>query len=91
MSVCMNCSQHDSNDVDVIAVLIKIRMKTKPLINHYLNCMRWVSVCQDLYILGSLLYTLHVPKFNYYSTWGTLVTELLSAVILSLRKHAYVI
>ena len=44
MSVCMNCSQHDSNDVDVISVLIKIRMKTKPLINHYLNCMRLVSV-----------------------------------------------
>ena len=27
MSVCMNCSQHDSNDVDVISVLIKICVK----------------------------------------------------------------
>ena len=27
MSVCMNCSQYDSNDVDVISVLIKICVK----------------------------------------------------------------
>lgn len=40
MSVCMNCSQHDAGDMEVIAMLIKMRMKTKPLINHYLACIR---------------------------------------------------
>ncbi|KAK3607441.1 hypothetical protein CHS0354_035142 [Potamilus streckersoni] len=40
MSVCMNCNQHDQMDLDVIAQIIKIRMKTKPLINHFLNCIR---------------------------------------------------
>lgn len=40
MSVCMNCSQKDGSDLEVIAQLIKMRMKTKPLINHYLACMR---------------------------------------------------
>ncbi|XP_050391471.2 integrator complex subunit 1 [Patella vulgata] len=40
MSVCMNCVNHDKTDLEVIAQLIKIRLKTKPLINHYLNCMR---------------------------------------------------
>ncbi|XP_060583813.1 integrator complex subunit 1-like [Ruditapes philippinarum] len=40
MSVCMNCVQHDAGDMEVIAMLIKMRMKTKPLINHYLNCIR---------------------------------------------------
>ncbi|KAL3877747.1 hypothetical protein ACJMK2_035409 [Sinanodonta woodiana] len=40
MSVCMNCNQHDQMDLDTIAQIIKIRMKTKPLINHFLNCIR---------------------------------------------------
>ncbi|ESO87352.1 hypothetical protein LOTGIDRAFT_107278 [Lottia gigantea] len=40
MSVCMNCVNHDKADIEVIAQVIKIRLKTKPLINHYLNCVR---------------------------------------------------
>ncbi|KAL4240200.1 Integrator complex subunit 1 [Mactra antiquata] len=41
MSVCMNCNQCDTaSDAEVIALLIKMRMKTKPLINHYLACIR---------------------------------------------------
>ncbi|XP_048256851.1 integrator complex subunit 1-like [Haliotis rufescens] len=44
MSVCMNCNQADHSDLDVIAQLIKMRMKTKPLINHYANCMRELMI-----------------------------------------------
>ncbi|XP_022317209.2 integrator complex subunit 1-like [Crassostrea virginica] len=40
MSICMNCSQHDQKDLETMAILIKIRMKTKPLLNHFLNCLR---------------------------------------------------
>ncbi|XP_013788345.1 integrator complex subunit 1-like, partial [Limulus polyphemus] len=40
LAVCMNCSQHNQNDVEVIGHLIKIRMKTKPVINHFLQCIR---------------------------------------------------
>lgn len=36
MSVCLNCNQHNQQDVEVISHLIKIRLKTKPLINHYM-------------------------------------------------------
>ncbi|XP_061168184.1 integrator complex subunit 1-like [Saccostrea echinata] len=40
MSICMNCRQHDQKDLETMAILIKIRMKTKPLLNHFLNCLR---------------------------------------------------
>lgn len=40
MSVCMNCSQHDQRDLETMAILIKIRMKTKPLLNHFIHCLR---------------------------------------------------
>ncbi|XP_055874632.1 integrator complex subunit 1 isoform X1 [Biomphalaria glabrata] len=40
LAVCTNCDKHDTNDLEVIGHLTKMRMKTKPLINHFLNCMR---------------------------------------------------
>ncbi|KAH9505267.1 Integrator complex subunit 1 [Bulinus truncatus] len=40
LAVCTNCDKHDANDLEVIGHLTKMRMKTKPLINHFLNCMR---------------------------------------------------
>ncbi|XP_045432794.1 integrator complex subunit 1 isoform X2 [Pipistrellus kuhlii] len=40
MSVCMNCSTHGAEDMDVISHLIKIRLKPKVLLNHYMLCIR---------------------------------------------------
>uniref|UniRef100_A0A8C4MYX8 Integrator complex subunit 1 n=1 Tax=Equus asinus asinus TaxID=83772 RepID=A0A8C4MYX8_EQUAS len=40
MSVCMNCNTHASEDMDVISHLIKIRLKPKVLLNHYMLCVR---------------------------------------------------
>ncbi|GFN78406.1 integrator complex subunit 1, partial [Plakobranchus ocellatus] len=40
LAVCTNCDKHDQSDLEVIGHLTKMRMKTKPLINHFLNCMR---------------------------------------------------
>jgi len=40
MSVCMNCSTHGVEDMDVISHLIKIRLKPKVLLNHYMLCVR---------------------------------------------------
>ncbi|ELT96897.1 hypothetical protein CAPTEDRAFT_224526 [Capitella teleta] len=40
MSVCMNCDQNSSQDVDVMSQISKIRMKTKNLINHYMLCIK---------------------------------------------------
>ncbi|KAK7506750.1 hypothetical protein BaRGS_00002225 [Batillaria attramentaria] len=40
LAVCTNCNQEESTDTEVITQLLKIRLKTKPLINHYLTCIR---------------------------------------------------
>lgn len=44
MSLCMNCRTHGTEDMDVISNLIKIRLKPKVLLNHYMLCVRWGSV-----------------------------------------------
>ncbi|KAM4023912.1 integrator complex subunit 1 [Anomaloglossus baeobatrachus] len=40
MSVCMNCNTHGSDDMEVISNLIKIRLKPKVLLNHYMLSVR---------------------------------------------------
>ncbi|PIO34058.1 hypothetical protein AB205_0117270 [Aquarana catesbeiana] len=40
MSVCMNCNTHGSEDMEVISNLIKIRLKPKVLLNHYMLAVR---------------------------------------------------
>lgn len=40
MSLCMNCNTHGVDDMEVISNLIKIRLKPKVLLNHYMLCVR---------------------------------------------------
>ena len=42
MSLALNCNSHTSEDVEVISNLIRMRLKTKPLANHYVNCIKYV-------------------------------------------------
>ena len=37
---CINCKTHSAKDIQVIACLAKIRLKTKALINFYLMCIK---------------------------------------------------
>ncbi|XP_071035573.1 integrator complex subunit 1-like [Parasteatoda tepidariorum] len=53
-AICLNCNQHNQNDVEVISQLIKIRMKAKPIINHYLLCIKEL-LSQHAENLSSLL------------------------------------
>lgn len=43
MSLALNCNSHSSEDVEVISNLIRMRLKTKPLANHYVVCIRELS------------------------------------------------
>lgn len=43
MSLCMNCNSHGADDMEVISNLIKIRLKPKVLLNHYMLCVRSVA------------------------------------------------
>lgn len=40
LTVCMNCNQHNKHDVEVIGCLIRIRLKTKPVVNHFMQCVK---------------------------------------------------
>ncbi|XP_036408619.1 integrator complex subunit 1 isoform X1 [Megalops cyprinoides] len=40
MSLCMNCNTHGTEDMEVVSNLIKIRLKPKVLLNHYMLCVR---------------------------------------------------
>ncbi|XP_058148461.1 integrator complex subunit 1 isoform X1 [Dasypus novemcinctus] len=40
MAACVNCTTQGPEDVDVISHLIKIRLKPKVLLNHYMLCIR---------------------------------------------------
>ncbi|RWS07795.1 Integrator complex subunit 1-like protein [Dinothrombium tinctorium] len=37
LALCMNCNEHDT---DVISSLVKMRLKMKPLMNHFVFCIR---------------------------------------------------
>ena len=47
MSLCMNCNSHGADDMEVISNLIKIRLKPKVLLNHYMLCVRCVGCLFD--------------------------------------------
>nr|XP_058960995.1 integrator complex subunit 1-like isoform X3 [Pocillopora verrucosa] len=40
MSLALNCNTHSNEDVEVISNLVRMRLKTKPLANHYINCIK---------------------------------------------------
>ncbi|XP_059835761.1 integrator complex subunit 1 [Hypanus sabinus] len=40
MSVCTNCCSHGTEDMEVMSNLIKIRLKPKVLLNHYMLCIK---------------------------------------------------
>lgn len=51
--ICYNVSSHSARDHEVLANLLKMRLKTKPLINIYMSCLREMITLQPdiLFIL----------------------------------------
>ncbi|EDO38544.1 predicted protein, partial [Nematostella vectensis] len=54
MSLAQNCNSHSHEDVEVISNLIRMRLKTKPLANHYVTCIREL-IGQHTENLGTVL------------------------------------
>ena len=54
MSVSLNCNTHTNEDVDVIANLVRMRLKAKPVANQYVSCVREL-VAQHPNNLGTTL------------------------------------
>ena len=42
-SLALNCNTHSHEDIEVVSNLIRMRLKTKPLTNHYTSCIRSVQ------------------------------------------------
>ncbi|XP_076057704.1 integrator complex subunit 1 [Oratosquilla oratoria] len=40
MSLCLNCNTHSQYDIECISLIIRIRLKHKPLINQYMTCLK---------------------------------------------------
>ena len=80
MSLALNCNSHSTEDVEVISNLIRMRLKTKPLANHYVTCIKYVHFLEYL-ILFSVKPSSGIevnPKFTHilllwlnfcYNTW----------------------
>ncbi|XP_050313289.1 integrator complex subunit 1 isoform X2 [Anthonomus grandis grandis] len=62
--ICYNCSANSQRDVEVIVQLSKLRLKNKPMVNYFNNCLREmvVSFPENLYPL--LKYTVYNELSN---------------------------
>ncbi|XP_060529675.1 integrator complex subunit 1 [Cylas formicarius] len=62
--LCYNCSANSQRDLEVIAQLSKLRLKNKPMVNYFNNCLREmvVAVPENLYPL--LKYTIYNELSN---------------------------
>lgn len=62
--LCYNCSANSQRDLEVIAQLSKLRLKNKPMVNYFNNCLREmvVSFQENLYPL--LKYTIYNELSN---------------------------
>lgn len=75
MSLCMNCNTHGADDMEVISNLIKIRLKPKVLLNHYMLCVRSVK----LFLLSHIYFVNTVSNSHLPELWVYLCRELLNA------------
>ncbi|XP_030761585.1 integrator complex subunit 1 isoform X2 [Sitophilus oryzae] len=62
--ICYNCSANSQRDLEVIAQLSKLRLKNKPMVNYFNNCLREMVVAfpENLYPL--LKYTIYNELSN---------------------------
>lgn len=67
MSLALNCNTNGGEDVEVISNLIRIRLKTKPLANHYVNCIKYVYIA--IYIICKNKYSYHKAPKQYIYTF----------------------
>ncbi|KAF5278356.1 hypothetical protein FQA39_LY05845 [Lamprigera yunnana] len=62
--LCYNCSARTQRDIEVVAQLSKLRLKSKPLVNIFNNCLKEMVLCfpENLYPL--LKYTIYNELSN---------------------------
>lgn len=85
-----NISGSSTKDQEVLAQLVKMRLKTKPLVNAYLSCLRLENLLNRLLI--SPLYNINIKNFNremvsmYPATLHSVVTHTIYNELSSVRN-----
>lgn len=66
--LCFNCSANTQRDLEVVAQLSKLRLKNKPMVNYFNNCLKEmvISFPENLYPL--LKYTIYNELSNARNT-----------------------
>ncbi|XP_054283630.1 integrator complex subunit 1-like [Macrosteles quadrilineatus] len=59
MAVCVNCTGHTQKDVEVISALVKIRLKSKVVVNYYLACIRELIIAHSDNLATVLKHTIY--------------------------------
>ncbi|MEQ2170500.1 hypothetical protein GOODEAATRI_000820 [Goodea atripinnis] len=78
MSLCMNCSTHGADDMEVISSLIKIRLKPKVLLNHYMLCVSdFTFLLLHLQFLAMVFQDLLTNKDDYLRASRALLREII--------------
>ena len=63
MSVVLNCNTHTADDVEVIANLVRMRLKSKAVANQYIACMKYEA---SVFLLAGLCLALHLKYCSIY-------------------------
>ncbi|XP_063908867.1 integrator complex subunit 1 isoform X2 [Zophobas morio] len=79
--LCYNCSANSQRDLEIIAQLSKLRLKNKPMVNFFNNCLREMvySFPENLYPL--LKYTIYNELSNARNTNNLIVVGALFQVV----------
>ncbi|XP_074031571.1 integrator complex subunit 1 [Leptinotarsa decemlineata] len=87
--LCFNCSTVSQRDVEVIAQLSKLRLKNKPMVNYFNNCLREMvfSFPENLYPL--MKYTIYNELSNTRNTNNLIVVGALFQVAPDASAEAF--
>ncbi|KAF5307904.1 hypothetical protein FQR65_LT06471 [Abscondita terminalis] len=66
--VCYNCSARTQRDIEVVAQLSKLRLKSKPLVNIFNNCLKEMVLCFPENLFPLLKYTIYNELSNARNT-----------------------
>lgn len=78
--LCYNCSAKTQRDLEVIAQLSKLRLKNKPTVNFFNNCLREMVLCSPENLYPLLKCTIYNELSNTRNTNNLLVVAALFQV-----------
>lgn len=66
--LCYNCSANTQRDLEVVAQLSKLRLKNKPMVNYFNNCLKEMVISFPENLFPLLKYTIYNELSNARNT-----------------------